>query len=114
MKYICVLQLFLMVYSFFGLFSKMASQEDFLSWKFIIYYAVVICNLGIYAIVWQQILKRISLVEAYANKAVIIIWGILWGKIFFQEQITYNKIVGALIIICGIILVVSDKEESCE
>ena len=76
----------------------MAAQNDFLSFGFIFWYGLVILNLGIYAIVWQQIIKHLPLTTAYANKAVTIVWGILWGLLFFQEQIKWNMVVGAVIV----------------
>ena len=40
------------------------------------------------------------------NKAIEIAWGILWGFVFFGEQIKWNMIIGALIVIVGVIVVV--------
>lgn len=111
-KVVVLLQILLMVYSLFGICSKLAAQQPFLSFKFIMYYGIVILNLAIYAVCWQQIIKRIPLVTAFANKAVTVIWGLIWGKIFFQEAITAQKLLGAFIIICGIVLVVTEKEAS--
>lgn len=110
-EWIFILHIFLMISSFFSISSKLAAQEPFLSGKFIIYYSVVLLNLGVYAIVWQQLIKRMSLVTAYANKAVGVIWGLVWAKIFFKENITVNRVIGVAIIIIGIILVVTDQEE---
>ena len=47
--------------------------------------------LGIYAICWQQIIKRIPLTLAYANKAVTVFWGMIRGMHFFSEIITVKK-----------------------
>lgn len=110
-KYFIILHLVLAAYSFFGIASKLAGQEPFLSWKFILLYGVVILNLGIYAIVWQQLIKKIPLVTAYANKAVTVVWGIVWGFLFFQEDITPKKIIGAVIVIIGIIFVILGDRE---
>ena len=77
---------------------------------FVFWYALVILNLGIYAIVWQQIIKHLPLNTAYANKAVTIAWGILWGVLFFHEQVKWNMLVGAAIVIVGVILVVTADE----
>ena len=63
--------------------------------------------LGIYAIVWQQIIKKLPLTVAYANKAITVVWGILWGILFFDESISFFKILGAMIIIAGIVLYVT-------
>ena len=64
----------------------------------------MILLLGIYAIGWQQIIKRIPLTLAFANKSVTVIWGLIWGAIFYHEQITIGKVVGAMLIISGIVL----------
>ena len=70
----------------------------------------VILLLGIYAVVWQQVIKRIPLNTAYANKAVIVVWGILWGALIFGERVKWNMILGAVIVICGVIMVVKADE----
>ena len=110
-KYIAILHIVLFVYSILGIASKIASGKDFLSLEFCFYYGIVILNLFLYAILWQQIIKKIPLITAYANKAVTVIWGIVWGSLFFKEEISFGKIVGAVIIILGIYLVVSTKDE---
>ncbi len=109
-KYFVILNIELVLFSLGSLCSKLASQCDFLSFWFIFWYGLVILNLGVYAIVWQQIIKHLPLSTAYANKAITIVWGILWGYIFFQEQIKWNMILGAVIVIAGVILVVKSDE----
>lgn len=105
-KYFIILHILLAIFSMSGICSKMAAQNQFLSFWFIFWYALVILDLGIYAIVWQQIIKHLPLTTAYANKAITIVWGIVWGVIFFGEQIKWNMIVGAVIVIAGVLLVV--------
>lgn len=104
------LHLLLFMFSFCGVFSKLAAQKEFLSIKFILFYGISIMILGIYAIFWQQILKKFSLTTAFFNKAVTIIWGMLWGALFFKEVITWNMIFGTIVVLIGIGLVVSDYE----
>ena len=104
------LHFILLVYSLGGIFSKIASSKVFLSLEFIIFYGLVIITLFIYAILWQQVLKMMPLTTAFLNKSVVVVWGILWGALFFGERIKWNMIVGAFIIILGIIVVVSDNE----
>ena len=111
-KLIFVLHIVLAIYAVLGTASKFAAGEPFLSPKFILYYGIVIVNLFIYAIVWQQLLKRIPLVTAYANKAVTVIWGLIWGVVFFEEVITIQKIIGALIIVVGVCIVATSDNES--
>ena len=60
--------------------------------------------LGLYALGWQQVLKKLPLTTAYANKAVTIIWGIIWGLLLFGEHISIGKVIGAAFIIAGIVV----------
>ena len=113
-KYYIILHIVFAVYSFMGIASKLASGEPFLSFKFIMYYGMVILTLFLYALVWQQLLKKLPLVTAYANKAVTVIWGIIWGFVFFHEEITISKLLGALIIVIGVWFVVTADEENNE
>lgn len=103
-KTFILLHLMLMVYSLSGVCSKMASKQKFLSFKFCLFYGCIILLLGFYAIAWQQIIKRLALTTAFANKAVTIVWGIIWGIIFFQEKVSVNQIIGAVIVIVGVVL----------
>lgn len=98
------LHIILLIYSLVGCFSKTAALSDFLSIKFIVCYAAMILMLGIYAIAWQQIIRRMQLTTAYANKAVTVVWGIVWGLLFFGEDITVGKVIGAVFIMAGIVL----------
>ena len=98
------LHLLLMLYSLSGVFSKLASGQDFFSLGFILCYAGIIGILGVYAIGWQQIIKRIPLTTAYANRAVTIAWGIVWGIIIFHESVSLQKLIGAAIVIAGVAL----------
>lgn len=99
-----ILHILLAVYSISGVLSKMASRTNLLSLDFCIYYCGIIILLGIYAVVWQQIIKELSLTLAFANKAVTVVWGIIWGIIFFDESVTPGQIIGASIIMLGIII----------
>lgn len=105
-----LLHIELLLFSLGGICSKFASQHEFLSFWFIFFYGLVILNLGVYAIVWQQIIKELPLNTAYSNKAITIVWGILWGFVFFQEQIKWNMLLGAAIVILGVIVVVRADE----
>jgi drug/metabolite transporter (DMT)-like permease len=65
--------------------------------------------LFVYAILWQQILKVFPLTVAFANKAIVILWGIIWGYWVFGEILRWGMILGAAVIVAGIYLVVSDE-----
>ena len=108
---VILLNLLLLLFSLSGVFSKMAAKQAFLSPMFLLYYCGIIGVLGVYAIGWQQVIKRLDLTTAYANKAITVVWGILLGVLFFGEQISWNQILGGAIIICGVVLFVrSDLE----
>lgn len=105
-----ILHMVLLLYSFSSLFSKAASVFDFFTISFSIYYGIALFVLLLYAIFWQQIIKKMPLTTAYANKSVVVIWGMIWGGLLFKEHITIKMMVGALIILVGVYLVVSDNE----
>lgn len=104
MKTLLLLHIMLMIYSMSGICSKKAAGTTFLSLEFCIYYGLIILLLGFYAIGWQQIIKRLPLTTAFANKAVTVVWGIIWGFVFFHEPITVGKVVGAVLVIAGVVL----------
>ena len=112
-KYFIILHIELVLFSLSGVCSKMAGKYDFMSKEFIFYYGLVLLNLAVYAIVWQQIIKKLPLNTAYANKAIMVVWGMIWGVIFFGEKITWNMVVGGIIVIIGVITVVqADKDDT--
>lgn len=113
-KNLLTLHIVLAIYSFLAIFTKSAANEQFLSFKFCLYYGIVLFGLFVYALVWQQLLKKLPLVTAYANKAVTIIWGIIWGFLFFSEPVTVKKIIGAIIIIIGVYIVVTSDYDTSE
>lgn len=106
------LHLLLMVYSFGGLFSKRASGCAFLNKEFLLNYGIEILILTVYAIGWQQVLKNLPLTLAFANKAVTIVWGIVWGAIFFSEPVTMGRVVGALLVVVGVVLFAFSNQET--
>lgn len=110
-RYFLILHVILLIYSVNAIFSKLASRNQFLSSEFFFFYGLVLINLFIYAILWQQILKKIPLTSAFSNKSIIIIWGMIWGSLFFNEKISLQMILGGLIIILGVYLVVTDNVE---
>ena len=103
-----------LLYSISGVFSKSAALEPFLSRRFIMFYGGLILLMALYALAWQQIIKRVPITVAYANKAVLTGWAVVWGKIFFDEKITAGKLIGIAIIIFGVILLTTEKEVSDE
>lgn len=113
LKMLFLLHLLLMLYSTSSIFSKLAAGEALFSPLFCVCYGCIVALLGVYAIGWQQVIKRLPLTTAFANKAVTVVWGIVWGAVFFRESITPGKLLGAAIVIAGVVLYVSaDKQEN--
>ena len=103
-KYLFYLHILLVVYSLSAVCSKLASDEKFLSFKFCLLYGLVLFLLALYALCWQQIIKHLPLTFAYANKAVTVVWAIIWGLLIFKEKLTAGKVIGAVFVIGGIVL----------
>lgn len=99
-----LLHILLMFFSASEVFSKLASQYPVLSPRFVLFYGLNIVVLGIYAVGWQQVIKHIPLTAAYANRAVTIFWGVVWGVLLFHEEVTPNKVIGALVVLVGVAL----------
>jgi multidrug transporter EmrE-like cation transporter len=94
-----------LLYSCYGVLAKYAGGHPIISPTALCLYAAAFCVLALYALLWQQVLKRMPLSVAYPNKAVTIILGMLWGALLFSEVLTWNKMLGAAVIISGIVLV---------
>ena len=106
-----LLHLILGVYASSSVCSKLAAQQPFLSAAFIVLYGLMLLALVTYAVGWQQVIKHLPLTTAYANKAVTVVWGILLGLAVFGEAVTPRQVIGAVIIICGIVLFVRADNE---
>ena len=70
--------------------------------------------LFIYAILWQQIIKKTELSIAYMNKSLALFWSMLWSFFIFEEKISINNIIGVVIILLGIVIINTEKEEEKE
>ena len=76
----------------------------------LVFMALEFLALGVYAILWQQTLRRMPLSFAYSNKGVCTLWACLFGLIFFGESLTWGKAIGIVVVLLGVWLVVSDHE----
>ena len=112
LKTLLLLHIMLMIYSMSGICSKMASKKELLSVKFCPFSACIIGLLRFYAIECKQLIKRLPLTTAFANKAITIVWGLIWGLVFFQEPITVGKVIGVILVVAGVVLYAkADGEE---
>lgn len=99
------------IYSINSIVAKFASAEETFSPSFLMFYGLELVILGVYALLWQQVIKKFELSVAYANKAVTLLWGLLWGALIFREQITLSKTAGILLVVAGIVILNSGKEQ---
>ena len=106
-----MLQVVFLIYSFTSLTQKLASSflpkdagtteelvRQLLNWKLILSAGLVVLLLGVYALLWQQVIKRFELSVAYANKAITLLWALVWGIFIFHEEITPGKVIGILLV----------------
>lgn len=93
-----------LIYASTSICTKMASRQDMLSWPYMLWIAGAIVVTGMYAILWQQIIKQMPLSTAYMFKGTSLIFVLLFSALLFGEAITVNNFVGSAIIILGIVL----------
>ena len=114
---IIMLQSAVMIYSLSTLAANFASQHEFLSLGYIMYFGLDFIILAIYAVLWQQIIKRFQLSIAYANKAQTLMWSMLWNFIILSQGITVKKVIGVIIVVIGVVVMnyaSTDKEEETD
>lgn len=102
-KYIMLYSAFL-IYSVSAVCAKMAALQIF-SDKMILFFSLEIGCLAVYAFIWQQALKKFTLVTAMASKGSVIIFNLIWSVWLFHETITVYNLIGAVIVIVGICIV---------
>lgn len=99
----------ILIYTGSSILSKAASSYEFLSWNYILCFIAMFAFLGVFAVLWQQAIKPFDPSVAYSNKSVTTIWVLLFSAVIFNEGITITNIIGALLIIVGVVLVSQKK-----
>lgn len=90
------------VYACTAVFTKMASRYGFLSWNYIVWVLGAVLVMGIYALLWQQVIKRLPLSTAYMFKGTSLVFVLLLSVLLFGEHVSFSNILGSIIIISGI------------
>lgn len=106
-----LLQCVIVIYTLATVAAKYASSYKFLSKEFVFFYGIEIFILGIYALLWQQMIKRFELMVAYANRAAAVFWSLVWAVLFFREAVSWNNILGIIIVFIGIMVVNGEEHE---
>ena len=103
------LHLNILLFSLTSVFSKFASiqynRHGLHSPMLYVFLFLMIANCGIYAIAWQQVIKKFSLSTAYANKSVYLLWSQIWAVFIFHESLSVRNIIGLLVVLFGVWMV---------
>lgn len=108
-KHIIILQLIIILYTVSSVMAKMASASESME-KLILFFALDLLFLGIYAICWQQMIKIFPLSVAYANRAAALLWSAVWAKIIFGEDISFRQMLAIVVVIIGMLIINTEKE----
>lgn len=90
------------VYSLSGFFTKLASRYDFLTLPYDVCLIGALMVLGIYAVLWQVILKRMPLSVAYPFRSLGVVYGLAIAGLAFSEPITWQNLIGGAIVMFGL------------
>jgi drug/metabolite transporter (DMT)-like permease len=93
-----------MLYACVGICTKMAAMQEPMSWPYLLWFMGAVAIIGLYAVLWQQVLRRVELSTAYLFKGTTLIFTMLIAALLFGETITVPNIIGSVIIITGITL----------
>lgn len=104
MKSYIILYFGIFIYSLCSVMGKVAASYDIFSQKWLLFYGAGIAMMVVYAIIWQQVLKKMTLAAAYANRAINLFFGILWGIVLFDEQFTISKLIGSCLVFAGVFI----------
>lgn len=100
-----MLQGVVVLYTVSSVMSKAASgSRDSLA-RFLFFFGMEAVFLGIYALLWQQMIKRFELSVAYASRSMAVVWSMIWAAVFFHDTITARNILGVLLIVAGTLII---------
>ena len=109
-KQILLLQAIIVIYTVSGIMAKFASAGETLK-KIILFFGLDLLLLGVYAILWQQMIKIFDLSVAYANRAMALLWSAVWARIIFGEQVSLKQMGGIVLVIIGTVIINTEKQE---
>lgn len=66
--------------------------------------ALMFLILGLYAVVWQMLIKNAQIAVIYANKSSYLLWAQAAAILFFGERLNAANVVGICVIFSGIML----------
>ena len=93
-----------LVYACTSIFTKMASQQEVFSLSYLWWIAGAVGVMGLYALLWQQVIARMPVSTAYMFKGTSLIFVLIFSALLFNETITLSNIIGSVVIVAGILL----------
>ena len=105
------LQGVVVVYTLSSIFAKFATGNGLLTKEFFVFLVLDFLVLVVYAVLWQQMIKRFDLSIAYANRAIAPVWSLVWAAIIFHNPVTVRNVIGAIIVIVGIMIINKPEQE---
>ncbi len=109
-KNVVLMQSVVILYTVSSVVGKFASASELLSFRFALFFTAQLAILALYALLWQQLIKRTQLSVAYANRAMALLWSMLWAFIFFKESITPQNLIGVALVLLGTLVVNCDDK----
>ena len=114
LKDILILQAVIVIYTLSSVMAKLASGQEAFSAPFLLFYLAELMILGVYAILWQQMIKKFELSVAYTNRAMALLWSMLWAVVLFHDRVTVKNIIGVALVIVGTLIVNGGDAEDRE
>lgn len=111
LKNIVLLQAIIIIYTVSSVMAKLASVNKDEPFRFLMFLGLEFVILAIYAVFWQQMIKRFELSVAYANRSMAILWSMIWAVIFFHDEITVKNMLGVVLVLLGTMIVNMDARE---
>ena len=110
-KNIILLQAVIMIYTISSVMSKEASASGGDLLRFLFFFGMEFAVLGVYAVLWQQMIRRFELSVAYANRSMAVVWSMVWAVLFFHDTITLQNIAGVVLVMTGTLIINTGTEE---
>lgn len=102
-QYISLVLVYLF-YAGISVIMKYTGLQQPLTMEWCVGFVLLVATLGVYAIAWQQILKRIELGVAYMFKGLSLFFIMLLLALCYGEPITPMKLLSTGIIVMGIVV----------
>ena len=113
-KDILLLQAVIVIYTLSSVMAKLASGQEPFSVGFCLFYLIELFVLGLYALLWQQVIKKTELSVAYANREMYLLWSLLWAVVFFHNDVTPANVIGCLLVIAGTLVITGEDRKADE